>query len=85
MTTLGNIGYIPWITKGKFWSCLWSRRGTWKKNTERKIKILRSDNVGEYASDSFLQLCRNEGITRHFTLRKHCNKTGWLKGWTWPY
>ena len=39
-----------------------------------------SDNVGEYTSDSFLQLCRDEGITRHFTLRKHRNKTGWLKG-----
>ena len=46
----------------------------WKKNmeksTRRKIKALLSDNGGEYKSDSFLKLCRNEGIVRHFTIRK---------------
>ena len=41
-----------------------------KKNTRRKIKILRSDNGGEYTRDSFLQLCRNEGIKRYFTIRE---------------
>ena len=38
----------------------------WKKNMEkktgRKIKVLYSDNGGEYTSDPFLQLCHNEGI-----------------------
>ena len=37
---------------------------------ERKIKVLRSENGGEYTSDSFLQLCRDEGIESHFTVRK---------------
>ena len=45
----------------------------WKKRVElqtgRKIKKLRSDNRGEYKSDPFLQLCREEGIERHFTIR----------------
>jgi len=41
-----------------------------KKNTRRKIKILRSDNGGEYTCDSFLQLWRNYIIERHFTVRK---------------
>ena len=46
----------------------------WKKNMEknrgRKIKMLRSDNRGEYKSDTFLKLYRDEGIVRHFTVRK---------------
>ena len=46
----------------------------WKKNMEknmrRKIKLLRSDNRGEYTSDLFLQLCRDEGIERYFTVRE---------------
>ena len=46
----------------------------WKKNLERstgkKIKVLRSDNGGEYKSDPFLKLCRDESIDRHFTMRK---------------
>ena len=44
----------------------------WKVNLERstgrKIKVLRSDNGGEYKSDPFLQLCLDEGIERHFTV-----------------
>ncbi|KAH9714714.1 Integrase catalytic domain-containing protein [Citrus sinensis] len=43
----------------------------WKKlvetQTGRKIKVLRSDNGGEYTSDPFLQVWQNEGIKRHFT------------------
>ena len=35
----------------------------WKKlvetQTGRKIKVLRSDNGGEYTSDPFLQVCQN--------------------------
>jgi len=33
-----------------------------EKNTRRKIKILYSGNGGEYTSDPFLQLYRDEGI-----------------------
>jgi len=41
-----------------------------EKSTGRKIKVLQSDNGGEYKSDSFLKLCRDEGIDMHFTVRK---------------
>ncbi|KAH9792408.1 hypothetical protein KPL71_004103 [Citrus sinensis] len=60
----------------------------WKKlmetQTGRKIKVLRSDNRGEYTSDPFLKVCQNEGIKRHFTVRhtlqqnsvaEHMNRT----------
>ena len=45
----------------------------WKKmieiQTGRKIKKLRSDNGGEYRSDPFFDVCSEEGIVRHFTIR----------------
>ena len=34
-----------------------------------KIMILKCDNERQYKSDSFLQLCLDEGIERHFTVR----------------
>jgi len=52
----------------------------WKKNLEkstgRKIKVLQSDNGGEYKSDPFLKLCRDEGIDRHFTVRNTPQQNG---------
>ncbi|KAH9656595.1 hypothetical protein KPL70_022738 [Citrus sinensis] len=52
----------------------------WKKlvetQTSRKIKVLRSDNGGEYTSDPFLQVCQNEGIKRHFTVRHTPQQNG---------
>ena len=46
----------------------------WKMNMEKskgtKIKILRSDNGKVYTSNFFLQLCLNESIERHFTVRE---------------
>ena len=47
-----------------------------EKSTGRKIKVLRSDNGGEYKSDSFLKLCRDEGIERHLTVRKTPQQNG---------
>jgi len=52
----------------------------WKKymtkHTGKKIKILRSENDGENTSDLFLQLCRDEGIERHFTVREAPQQNG---------
>jgi len=46
----------------------------WKKHTEkhtgRKIKVPHADNCGEYISNLFLQLCSDEGIWMHFTVRE---------------
>ena len=35
-----------------------------KKESEKKIKILRSDNGGEYVSQEFKDFCVAEGIKR---------------------
>ena len=55
----------------------------WKKcmelQTGRRIKVLRSDNGGAYTSDPFLQLCRDEGIVRHFTVRETIQQNGMAK------
>ena len=47
-----------------------------EKSTGRKIKVLRSDNRGEYKSDPFLKLCRDEGIKKHFTIRETPQQNG---------
>ena len=45
----------------------------WKKMVEnqtgKKIKVLRSDNGGEYTSDPFKEYCQDEGIVCHLTVR----------------
>ena len=52
----------------------------WKKlvenQTGRKILKIRSNNGGEYTSDSFLQVCRNFGIEHHFTVRETPQQNG---------
>ncbi|KAH9696084.1 hypothetical protein KPL71_023037 [Citrus sinensis] len=52
----------------------------WKKlveiQTGRKIKVLRFDNRGKYTSDPFLQVCQNECIKRHFTVRHTLQQNG---------
>ena len=41
-----------------------------EKYIGRKIKLLCSNNGGEYISDPFLQICCDEGIESHFTVRE---------------
>ncbi|CAL2248409.1 unnamed protein product [Prunus armeniaca] len=36
----------------------------------RKIKTLKSDNGDKYKFDSFLKVCQDKGIVRHFTVRE---------------
>jgi transposase InsO family protein len=39
-----------------------------EKQTERKVKILRTDNGMEFCSNEFKLFCRKEGIVRHHTI-----------------
>ena len=52
----------------------------WKAQVEnqtgRKIKVLRTDNGGEYKSDPFLKVCQDCGIVRHFIVRKTPQQNG---------
>ena len=44
--------------------------------TRRRVKTIRSDNGGEYTSDPFFEVCQDEGIKRHFTIRKTPQQNG---------
>ena len=39
-----------------------------ERQTEKKVKELRTDNGGEFYSDAFDDYCRNEGIIRYHTI-----------------
>jgi transposase InsO family protein len=39
-----------------------------EKRTERKLKVLRTDNGMEFCSGDFNSFCRKEGIVRHHTI-----------------
>jgi hypothetical protein len=41
-----------------------------KNQTERKVKHFGSDNELEYKDAEFLELCKIEDITRHFTIKE---------------
>ena len=56
--------------KGKILELFVELKKNMEKNTRRKIKVLRLDNGEEYTSDLFLQLCRDEDMERHFTVRE---------------
>ncbi|XP_016540818.1 uncharacterized protein LOC107841395 [Capsicum annuum] len=42
----------------------------------RKIKVLQTENGGEYKSDPFLDVCQDCGIVCHFTVRKIPQQNG---------
>lgn len=42
-------------------------QATVEKQSEKKIKVFRSDRGGEFVSKQFISYCESVGITRHFT------------------
>ena len=69
-----------WIYFIKHKSEVFTKFKEWKAEVERKtgkkIKYLRTDNGGEYTYKPFLELCKAEGITRHFTVPKTPQQNG---------
>ena len=47
-----------------------------ENQTGSKIKVLQTNKGGEYKSDSFLKVCQDGGIIRHFTIRKTPQQNG---------
>jgi transposase InsO family protein len=43
---------------------------------EKKIKVLRSDNGGEYSSTQFIDFCAQHGIKRHMTIPYNPQQNG---------
>lgn len=52
----------------------------WKAEVEnqtgRKLKCIKSDNGTEYKENTFLEYCKNEGVARHFTVKKTPQQNG---------
>jgi transposase InsO family protein len=55
-----------------------------ENQTGNKIKVLRSDNGGEYTSNDFNDFCAREGIKRELTVPYNPSRMGLLKGRTGP-
>ena len=45
--------------------------------SEKKIKILRSDNGGEFTSNEFNDFCKEDGIKMELNIPYICNKMVW--------
>ena len=52
----------------------------WKAQVEnqkcRKVKYLRTDNGTEFKNSEFMEFCKNEGIARHFTVKRTPQQNG---------
>jgi transposase InsO family protein len=47
-----------------------------ENQTGKNIKVLRSDNGGEYTSNDFKDLCKEEGIKRELTVSYNPQQNG---------
>ena len=68
---IDNYSRRTWIyflkTKGEVFN-LKDFKALVKKQTSRKIRVLGSDNGGEYTNGGFSDFCAQEGIRRQFTV-----------------
>ncbi|CAL8118972.1 unnamed protein product [Prunus armeniaca] len=75
VTFMDDFSRKVWVYFMKQKSEVFAKFKEWKTETEnqtgRKIKYLRSDNGGEYTSNEFTNYCKQEGITRHFIVKKN--------------
>ena len=54
--------------KGEVFKCFKELKALVENKTGKKMKVLRSDNGGEYTSGKFVYFCASEGIWREFTV-----------------
>ncbi|CAL2277303.1 unnamed protein product [Prunus armeniaca] len=80
VTFMDDFSRKVWVYFMKQKSKVFAKFKEWKTETEnqtgRKIKYLRSDNGGEYTSNEFTDYCKQEGIIRHFTVKKNPQQNG---------
>lgn len=47
-----------------------------ERQTKQQLKVMRSDNGGEYVSDQFNDFCKSQGIHRHFSVAYNPQQNG---------
>ena len=74
VTFMDDYSWKIWVYFMREKSEVFAKFKEWKAEVEnqigRKIKYLRSDNGGEYRDGKFMEFCKQQGITRHFTMKK---------------
>ena len=69
---LDDFSRKTWIfflkAKGEVFRCFKDFKALVENQSGRKIKVLRSNNGGEYVDKEFVDFCASEGIQREFTV-----------------
>ncbi|WVZ61696.1 hypothetical protein U9M48_011528 [Paspalum notatum var. saurae] len=72
LTIIDDYSRKVWPYFLKYKSEVFSAFKEWKvmieNQTEKKVKILRTDNGMEFCSDQFKAYCKSQGIVRHYTI-----------------
>ncbi|XP_040372400.1 uncharacterized protein LOC112194950 [Rosa chinensis] len=80
VTFLDDFSRKIWVCFMREKSEVFTKFKEWKTEVEnltgRKIKYLRSNSGSEYRMKRFLQFCKDEGITRHFTVKENLQQNG---------
>lgn len=75
ISIIGDYRRKVWVFVMKAKSESFEKLKTWTKLVEngvqRKLKVLRSDNDGEFVSKEFRDFCKQHGIQRHFTISEY--------------
>lgn len=78
MTFTNDFSRQVWVYFRKYKYEVFSKVKLWKaevqNQTGRKIKYLKCDNGIEYTDQKFMHFCEENGIQRHFYLRRHHSK-----------
>jgi transposase InsO family protein len=80
VTFIDDFSRKTWIyfikTKDEVFSRFQEFKALMEKQTGRKIKVLRSDNGGEYTSNDFKSFCTHAGIKREQTIPHNPQQNG---------
>jgi transposase InsO family protein len=69
---IDDFSWKSWIffmkTKGQVFNQFQEFKALVENQTGKKIRVLRTDNGGEYTSKEFMEFCVGEGIRREWTV-----------------
>ncbi len=88
LTFIDDFSRYVWVyflkRKNEVFSCFLNWKAMVERATGRKLKVLRSDNGGEYKSDQFVEYLRSEGVRHELTVPKNPQQMELQRGVTEP-